>query len=59
MKQCSDAWVVWKANSLIEAAQRVVEAIEEVVSYELRGNRLHFNFDHRHRAPRIHIQPEA
>ena len=35
-----------KRIPVTEAAQRVVEAMEEVVSYELRGNTLCFNFDH-------------
>ena len=35
-----------KRIPVTEAAQRVVEAMEEVVSYELRGNTLRFNFDH-------------
>ncbi len=35
-----------KRIPVTEAAQRVVEAVEEVVSYELRGNTLRFNFDH-------------
>ena len=34
-----------KRIPVTEAAQRVVEAMEEVVSYELRGNTLRFNFD--------------
>ena len=34
-----------KRIPVTEAAQRIVEAVEEVVSYELRGNSLRFNFD--------------
>jgi hypothetical protein len=35
-----------KRIPVTEAAQQVVEAMEEIVSYELRGNSLRFNFDH-------------
>ena len=34
-----------KRIPVAEAAQRVVEAVEEVTSFELRGNTLRFNFD--------------
>ena len=34
-----------KRIPVTEAAQRVVEAVEEVVSFELHGNSLRFNFD--------------
>ena len=34
-----------KRIPVTEAAQRVVEVVEEVVSFELRGNTLRFNFD--------------
>lgn len=37
--------MVEKRIPVTEAAQRVVEALDEVVSYELHGNTLHFNFD--------------
>jgi hypothetical protein len=35
-----------KRIPVTEAAQRVVDAVEEVVSDELRGNSLRFNFDY-------------
>jgi hypothetical protein len=34
-----------KRISVTEAAQRVVATVDEVVSFELRGNTLRFNFD--------------
>ncbi|MEO8391477.1 MAG: hypothetical protein ABI700_00655 [Chloroflexota bacterium] len=34
-----------KRIPVIEAAQRIVQAVEEVVSYELHGNMLRFHFD--------------
>ncbi|MEO8391564.1 MAG: hypothetical protein ABI700_01095 [Chloroflexota bacterium] len=37
--------MVEKRIPVTEAAQRGVEAVDEVVSYELRGNILRFNFD--------------
>ena len=37
--------MVEKRIPVTEAAQRVVEAVEEVVNYEVRGNTLRFNFD--------------
>ena len=34
-----------KRIPVTEAAQRVVDAMEEIVSFELHGNSLRFNFD--------------
>ena len=41
-----------KRIPVTEAAQRVVDAMEEIVSFELHGNSLRFNFD----KPR-HVHP--
>jgi hypothetical protein len=41
-----------KRIPITQAAQRIVDAVDEVVSYELHGNTLRFNFDY----PR-HIHP--
>ena len=44
-----------KRIPVTEAAQRVVEAVDEVVSFELRGNTLRFNFDPPRRLYPSHI----